>query len=294
MTFSIQSVPSIELPAHLREKEERLRTLMREAGSWLIAYSGGVDSSYLAHIATEELGEKALSVLGISPSVASAQRDAAESLAKKFGFNFQTLETKEFADPNYIANPSNRCYFCKSELFNKLTSLAKQRGIAEVVDGTNADDIGGHRPGRLAADERSVRSPLVEVGMAKKDIRELSRAHGLPTWDQPSSPCLSSRVAYGVPVTIERLGKVEKGEMVLREHGFREFRLRVHGEIARIEISPDEFDFMFDREKIREISDAIRNLGFKYVTLDLEGYRSGALNEALTQATKSNIFLETN
>ncbi|MEP6847996.1 MAG: ATP-dependent sacrificial sulfur transferase LarE [Acidobacteriota bacterium] len=282
MTFSLQSVPSVELPADLREKEERLRSLMREAGSLLVAYSGGVDSSYLARVASEELGEKSLSVMGISPSVAASQRDAAESLAKKFGFNFRTLETEEFADPNYIANPGNRCYFCKSELFNKLTSLAKREGIAEVVDGTNADDIGGHRPGRLAAEERSVRSPLVEVGMTKKDIRELSRAHGLPTWDQPSSPCLSSRVAYGVPVTIERLGKVEKGEMVLREHGFREFRLRVHGDIARIEISPDEFELMFDRERIREISDAMRNLGFKYVTLDLEGYRSGAMNEALT------------
>jgi pyridinium-3,5-biscarboxylic acid mononucleotide sulfurtransferase len=269
---------SIERPYAPVEKEERLRGLMRQSGRVLVAYSGGVDSAYLAYIAADELGPDALSVLGISPSVSSDQRTQAAEMAANFRFNFRTVETEEFADPNYLANPSNRCYFCKSELFAKLSAIARDENFKAVFDGTNADDIGGHRPGRAAADEKGVVSPLVDVGLTKAEIRELSQMHGLPTWDKPASPCLSSRVAYGVPVTIERLGKVEKGEAVLRGLGFREFRLRVHGDVARIEISQAELGRALDRELLSAISASIKELGFKFVTLDMDGYRSGAMN----------------
>jgi uncharacterized protein len=281
MTVSLQPErPALE-PMAAREKEQKLRALMREMRSMLVAYSGGVDSAYLAYVATSELREKALCVLGISPSVSTAQRDEAEQIARDFGFRFETIETDEFENPEYIANPNNRCYFCKSELFGKLAAMAEQKGIACVVDGTNADDIGGHRPGMLAADEKGVRSLLVEAGLTKAEIRELSHEHGLPSWDKPASPCLSSRVAYGVPVTIERLSRIERGEAILRDLGFREFRLREHQEIARIEIAPAEFGRILDLATIDRIANSIRNLGFKYVTLDLHGYRSGALNEKL-------------
>jgi uncharacterized protein len=278
MQAAEQSGHPIERSSAPVEKEERLRGLMRQSGRVLVAYSGGVDSAYLAYIASAELGRDALSVLGISPSVSADQRKQAVEMAGTFGFNFRTVETEEFADPNYVSNPNNRCFFCKSELFEKLTSIARSENFNAVFDGTNADDIGGHRPGRAAADEKGVISPLVEVGLTKTEIRELSQMHGLPTWDKPASPCLSSRVAYGVPVTIERLGKVEKGEAIIRDMGFREFRLRVHGDIARIEISQAELGRALDRELLSTISASIKELGFKFVTLDMDGYRSGAMN----------------
>jgi len=232
-----------------------------------------------------ELGDDAHCILGLSPSVSKIQRTEARSIAEKFNFNFRTIDTEEFEAPEYIANPSNRCYFCKSELFEKLTSIAASEHIEYVLDGTNADDVGGHRPGRQAAIENEVRSPFVEVGMTKAEIREMSRVHGLPSWDKPASPCLSSRIAYGVPVTIERLTRIEKGEEILRLRGFREFRLREHVDLARIEIAPAEFEAALDADLIADIADSIKKLGYKYVTLDLHGYRPGALNEILTVDT---------
>lgn len=261
------------------EKEQRLRRLMREMRTVLVAYSGGVDSAYLALIATLELGENALCVTGISPSVSQIQRDEAAKIAADFSFNFQTIATAELENPAYQANPNNRCYFCKTELYGKLSVFAKERKIEYILDGTNTDDLGDYRPGKIAALEKDVRSPLIEVGLSKNEIRELSKKHRLSTWDKPASPCLSSRIAYGVPVTIERLSKVERGEEILRRAGFREFRVRVHDEIARLEIAPGEMTRALNLEMTENLAEQFRKLGFKFVALDLHGYRSGALNE---------------
>lgn len=259
------------------EKERSLRSLMRKLQRVLVAYSGGVDSSYLAKIATDELGQDAVCVIGLSPSVSKFQRDNAVRIAKANGFNIRMLDTDELADPKYAANLGDRCYFCKSELYSKLAEVAAGQDSV-ILDGTNADDIVDYRPGRVAASEYSVRSPLAELGFTKDDIRALSKAAGLETWNQPASPCLSSRVAVGVPVTLERLSRVERAEAVLRQMGFREFRVRVHGELARVEVSPAELPAALDIELSGRISRELKAIGFKFVTLDLEGFRSGSLN----------------
>ncbi len=250
-------------------------------GSVLVAFSGGVDSAYVARIATDELGARALCVTGISPSLAAHQHEEIGSLVARFGFRHETVNTEEMDDPLYRANTSDRCYHCKTELYSKLAPLAQARGLAAVVDGSTTDDLGDYRPGRAAANEHEVRSPLIEVGMSKSEVRELSHRAGLPTWDKPASPCLSSRLAYGTPVTIERLRTVDTGEDIMRALGFREFRVRHHDELVRLEIAPAELERALRREVVDELAARFRALGFRYVTLDLHGYRTGAMNEVL-------------
>jgi pyridinium-3,5-biscarboxylic acid mononucleotide sulfurtransferase len=279
----IKSVEDETVAVDAIAKEERLRKIFRKLDSVIVAYSGGVDSSYVAYIANEELGPRALCVTGESASLAAYQREEIDRAVERFGFRHEIIETEELENPGYRANNSDRCFFCKDELYTKLESLAQARGIQNIVDGSTVDDLDDYRPGRKAAQQHAVRSPLIEAGMNKSEVRELSRRVSLPTWDKPASPCLSSRIAYGTTVTIERLSKVDRGEEILREFGFREFRVRHHDKLVRLEIAPAEMDRILHKDLLEELARRFRELGFTYVTLDLQGFRSGSMNESLPQ-----------
>lgn len=263
------------------EKEGRLIEQLRALDSLLVAYSGGADSAYLAWAAHQALGERALAVTALSASYSRHDREQAEACARAAGFRHELIRTQEFYNPLYVANNADRCYHCKDELFDRMEALARDRNVRAIAYGINADDTRDFRPGHRAAHKHRILAPLLDASLGKAEIRFLSRRAGLPTWDRPASACLSSRVPYGTAVTPELLEKIERAEAALRELGFRQFRVRAHGELARIELAQDELSRGFDPAVARQIAARLKSLGFAFVTLDLEGYRQGSLNSLL-------------
>lgn len=270
----------------LQEKASRLQEELKKTSPLIIAYSGGVDSAYLAYAAYRALGQGMLAVTALSASFSARDRAMAETCAQKFNFPHEFIETEELSNPEYRANNPNRCFFCKDELFTKLDKLAADRGFKAVAYGVNVDDRGDWRPGERAARKHRVLTPLLDTGLGKTDIRALARAAGVPVWDRPASACLASRIAYGFEVTPERLSVVEQAEEAVRRLGFQQFRVRHHGNLARLEVAPEEMARALDPAIARRFAEIFKSLGFAYATLDLDGYRRGSLNVNLPRVTE--------
>ena len=281
MTSSLAAQTILADEAAALAKQDRLLDSLRALDTLLVAFSGGTDSAYLAWAAHRALGDRALAVTALSPSFSRYDREQAEACVRAAGLRHEFIRTQEFENPLYVANNADRCYHCKSELFEQMERLARARNFAAIAYGINADDTRDYRPGHRAAEERRILAPLLDAGLAKSEIRWLAQRAGLPSWDRPASACLSSRVPYGSAVTPELLSKIERAEAALRDFGFRQFRVRAHGELARIELAPDELARGFDASLATQIAARLKSAGFAFVALDLEGYRQGSLNSVL-------------
>lgn len=272
--------PAVE-PQSLEAKKQKLYAILRDLEHVIVAYSGGIDSAYLAWAANEILGDRAVAITADSASIPESHKRDAEQFAREQGFRHEYIDTYEFENPDYVKNDKDRCFHCKDELFTRLEQVGRERGIANIIYGVNMDDLGDYRPGQRAAKIHEVKAPLVEAGLYKAEIRELARLAGLPVWDRPASACLSSRIPYGTAVTPKVVKTVEKGEEEIKALGFRQFRVRFHGELVRIEIAPEELAKALDPAVAARFVEIFKPLGFHYVTLDLEGYRQGSMNAVL-------------
>lgn len=273
----------LELSRITSDKLAALKTILKEMNSAVVAYSGGVDSAFLLKAAVDELGNRVLAVTADSQTIPRAELEAATRLARLLGARHLIVNTNELSDPQFAANPPDRCYHCKKALFATLTKIARDKQIDYVIEGSNLSDLSDYRPGMKAVDQFRVRSPLKEAGLTKDEIRFLSREAGLPTWDKPAAPCLSSRIPYGSKITEERLRRIEAAEAFLHELGFRVLRVRDHGPVARIEVPKADLPRMLTDDLSQRVGEKLRELGFQYVTVDLSGFRSGSLNEALVR-----------